>query len=226
MNYYSRNTIGNAVSYSSQNVRTSYIRQVYGIFFSSLIFTVLAGFFAEPFAGIIARNFMFLFIIEIVFAFALAFTRRTTGLNLMMLYAFAALQGVILCPMLLMAGAVSPGIPLMAAVLTLSIFGGLSLYTLISGKDFSYLGGFLSASLIGLIIGGIVMMFLHLPMMSLVYSFIGILIFSGYVLYDTSNILNRHLASEPITGAIALYLDLLNLFYLVLDLLMSLNRRN
>ncbi len=226
MNYYSRNTIGNAVSYASQNVRSTYIRQVYGIFFSSLIFTVLAGIFAVPFAGIIAKSYMLLFFVEIAFAFALAFTRRTTGLNLMMLYAFAALQGIILCPFLLMASAAAPGIPLMAAVLTLSIFGGLSLYTLVSGKDFSYLGGFLSASLIGLIIGGIVMMFLHIPMMTLLYSFVGILIFSGYVLYDTSNILNRHLASEPIAGAIALYLDLLNLFYLVLDLLMSMNRRN
>ena len=109
---------------------------------------------------------------------------------------------------------------------SLATFGGLSLYALTSGKDFSYLGGMLFAGLIGLVVAGFVMFFVHSSLMSMVYSVVGILIFCGFTLYDTSVILNKLGEDEAVAGAISLYLDFLNLFLMIFNLLMELNRRD
>lgn len=225
MNYYSTNTMQNAAAFAPANDRLAFIRRVYGIFFSSLLVTVVVGTFAAGMANALLRHFMPILVLNMVLGFIVAFTRRTTGLNVFMLYLFAAVQGLLFGPLLVMADQAAPGVPALAAILTLVTFGSLSMYAVVSGKDFSYLGGFLFMALIGLVVGGIVLMFTHFAFLSLLYSLGGVLIFSGFVLYDTSKILNRHTINEPITAAIALYLDFINLFLFILQLLMNLNRR-
>ncbi len=220
--------MANAVAYAPYNVRAEFIRKVYNLFFVSLLVTVGVGWFAtEPSAlpGMIGLRPVLL-IGEFVCIFALMFARRTTGVNVFLLYLFAAIQGALLGPLLLMLDRYAPGIPAQAAVLTVATFGGLSLYAMQSRKDFSYLGGMLFVGLIALIVAGIVMIFVQSSLMSMVYSVIGILIFSGYVLYDTSLIMTKLAPDEAIAGAISLYLDLLNLFFMILNLLMEMNRRD
>ncbi len=226
MNYSNTNVLQNAAAFAPVYERQAFIRRVYGIFFSSLLVTVVVGTFAAGMASVLLPLMMPILILNLILGFVVAFTRRTTGVNVFLLYMFAATQGLLFGPLLLLANQSAPGVPALAAVLTLTTFGALSMYAVVSGKDFSYLGGFLFMALIGLVVGGIVLMFLHVPMLSLLYSLGGVLIFSGYVLYDTSNILNRHTINEPITAAIALYLDFINLFLFILRLLMDLNRRN
>jgi hypothetical protein len=154
----------------------------------------------------------------------MAFARRAAGLNVFLFYLFAALEGAIVGPLLTLINQTAPGVPAEAAWITISVFGGLTLYTMQSGKDFSYLGGMLFVGLIGLIVAGIVMFFVHAAIMYTVYCLFGILIFCGYILYDTSRILLRLEPGDEIVGAISLYLDLLNLFWFILDLLTSLRR--
>jgi FtsH-binding integral membrane protein len=79
------------------------------------------------------------------------------------------------------------------------------------------------AALLALLIGGIVMMFVGSTLLHTLYCVIGILIFSGYVLYDTSQIIQHLEPGEEVTGAIELYLDLLNLFVLIMRLLAIFN---
>jgi FtsH-binding integral membrane protein len=218
----------NVVAYAPTDVRAEFIRKVYHLFFLSLLVTVGVGWFcAQPtvMPGVMAL-FPLVIIGEFVCILALAFARRTTGLNVFLLYLFGALQGAIFGPVLMMVNKVAPGVPAQAAVLTIATFGGLSLYVLQTKKDFSYLGGMLFVALIGLIVAGIVMFFVHTPLLSMVYSFFGILIFSGYILYDTSVIMTKLGPDEAVTGAINLYLDLVNLFWFILRLLMELNRRD
>jgi FtsH-binding integral membrane protein len=93
------------------------------------------------------------------------------------------------------------------------------MYVMISKKDFSYLGGMLFVGLITLIVAGLVLMFVHSSMLGTLYSVGGVLIFSGYVLYDTSRIMQRLQADEAVSGAVSLYLDFLNLFLFILRLL-------
>jgi len=117
-------------------------------------------------------------------------------------------------------------VPAEAAILTIATFGGLSVYVWLTKKDFSYLGGMLFAGIIAMMVAGIVMWFVHSTLLHTIYCVVGIVIFCGYVLYDTSQILNRLGPDEAVAGAVSLYLDFINLFMLILNLLMELNRRD
>ncbi|HZT41160.1 MAG TPA: Bax inhibitor-1 family protein [Chthonomonadaceae bacterium] len=128
--------------------------------------------------------------------------------------------------MLTLVNRVAPGIPAEAAILTAAVFGGLSLYAIQSKRDFSFMGGFLFVGLLALVVTGIVLIFVHAALLQTIYTFVGVLIFSGYVLYDTSLILKKLGPNDTVTGAISLYLDLINLFWFILQLLMEFNRRN
>jgi len=219
---------GGVVSRAPANVRAEFIRKVYNLFFTSILITVGVGWFcAQPSVmAIILPMRMLFWLVGFGLVLGIGWSRKANGANMGMLFAFSAVWGAILGPLVALVERFAPGVGTQAAVLTVATFGGLSLYAIQSKKDFSYLGGFLFAALIGLIVAGIVMMFFHTPLMSMVYAAAGILIFSGFTLYDTSQIMNRLQPNEAVAGALDLYLDFINLFLFILRMLMELNRRN
>ena len=216
------------VSDAPDQVRAEFIRRVYNLFFLSMLITVAAAYFAAQPAIMPAVLGMFpaLLIGGLVVGLVMAFTQHKPGINVAMLVLYSVIQGAIAGPLLLLLNRFAPGIPLQAAVLTVTVFGGLSFYAATSKKDFSFLGGFLTIAVLGLIVAGIVMFFFQTPLLSMIYSIAGILIFSAYVLYDTSNIMHRMGPDQVVGGAISLYLDFINLFWFILRLLMELNRRD
>ena len=227
MNYasnYNTNTVASAPA----DVRMDFIRKVYSLFFASLLVTVGVGAYgAQPgVASVLLPMLPVLLIADFICIIVLSFTRRTTGVNVALLYLFAGIQGAVLGPLLTLVSKVAPGVPAEAAILTIATFGGLSAYVWQSKKDFSYLGGMLFAGIIAMMVAGIVMWFVHSTLLHTIYCVVGIVIFCGYVLYDTSQILNRLGPDEAVAGAVSLYLDFINLFILILNLLMELNRRN
>ena len=86
-----------------------------------------------------------------------------------------------------------------------------------------HLGGILFAGIIGLLAMGILLMFFHAPMLSLLYALAGVVIFSGFVLYDTSELMHRVGPNDTTAAAISLYIDFMGLFYMILRLLLELN---
>lgn len=228
MNYGISRSYTGFVADAPADIRAEFIRKVYSLFFTSLLATVAVGVLcAQPgIAPAMLGLWPVLLVVDIVCWIALFFARRTSGLNVALFYLFGAVQGAILGPVLTLVEQVAPGVPAQAAFLTVGVFGGLSLYALNSKRDFSYLGGFLFAALIGLIIAGIVMFFVHSTLLNTLYCLGGILIFSAFVLYDTSQIIHNLAPDEAIVGAINLYLDILNLFWFLLRLLMSFNSRD
>jgi len=216
------------VALAPPDVRAEFIRKVYHLFFVSLLVTVGVGYVAAM-PGIrqgMLALLPILLIAEIVCGLILAFVRRTTGVNVALLYVFSGIQGAVLGPLLTLVERVAPGVPAESAILTIAVFGGLSLYVLHTGRDFTYLGGMLLAGIIAMVVAGIVMFFVHSSLANTLYCVFGILLFCGYVLYDTSMIMRRLGPDEAVAGAISIYLDLINLFWLILDLLMEMNRRN
>lgn len=216
------------VANAPADVRAEFIRRVYSLFFTTVLVTIGVGYFcAQPaIASMLLSARLLLIIGAFVCIIALNFTQRVSGLNLFLLYLFAAIEGAIAGPVLMLVNHAAPGIPTQAAVLTATVFGGLSLYAFQSRRDFSFLGGFLFVGLIALIVAGIVMMFVHSSLMATIYALIGVLIFSGYVLYDTSMIMRQLGPNDAVIGAVSLYLDLLNLFWFILQLLLDFNRRD
>jgi modulator of FtsH protease len=98
------------------------------------------------------------------------------------------------------------------------IFIGLSAYVLTTKKDFSFMGGFLVAGFLVVILASLANIFLTIPALSLTISAAVILIMSGFILFDTSRIINGG-ETNYIMATIGLYLSLYNIFVSLLHIL-------
>ena len=98
------------------------------------------------------------------------------------------------------------------------IFLSLSAYVLTSRKDFSFMGGFLFAGMITVVIAMVANIFLALPALSLALSAAIILLMSGLILFDTSRIINGG-ETNYIMATYSLYLSIFNIFISLLQIL-------
>jgi len=112
--------------------------------------------------------------------------------------------------------------------ITAASFGALSLYGYTTKKDLSALGKFLFMGLIGLLIAIVVNFFVASSMMQFIISVLGVLIFAGLTAYDTQRLKNMYYQvgyagdaakKFAIMGALSLYLDFINMFLFLLQLL-------
>jgi len=160
-----------------------------------------------------------LFLVELGLIFFAMAVRRKPGLNLIALFSFTTVSGVTLGPVMQVYNA---AVIQEALILTVVIFGALTLYVVTSKKDFSFLSGFLITGLIVTIVGSLLNAFLfQSPMMEFIIAGGGVILFSGFILYDTSNILRHYDVEDYTSATLALYLDILNLFLFLLRLLSS-----
>ena len=155
--------------------------------------------------------------------FALLFVVSKTansGKGIFWVFMFTGVMGASLGNMLNHYLAMTNGIELIMQALgsTALIFFALSGYVLTSRKDFSFIGGFLMAGMIAVIIAMIANIFLQIPMMQVVISSVVVLIMSGFILFDTSRIINGG-ETNYIRATVSLYLNLFNLFIHLLHLL-------
>jgi FtsH-binding integral membrane protein len=106
-------------------------------------------------------------------------------------------------------------------------FGALSLYGYTTKRDLSGMATFLVMGLFGVIIASIVNIFLGSTMLQFIISIVGLLVFAGFTAYDTQDIKNMYDVNDDgtvsgrksIMGALRLYLDFLNIFLFLLQLL-------
>lgn len=104
-----------------------------------------------------------------------------------------------------------------AFVLTAVITGSLTVYALVSKKDFSFMQGFLFVGLILVVVMAIIAIFWHNRILNLLIAGMGSFLFSAFILYDTSRLV--HEKGTPVEIAIALFLDIVNLFWSLFELL-------
>ena len=98
------------------------------------------------------------------------------------------------------------------------IFLALSAYALTTRKDFSFMGGMLMVGLIVVLVAAIANIFLAIPALSLTISAVVILLMSGFILFDTSRIINGG-ETNYIMATVSLYLNIYNIFVHLLQLL-------
>lgn len=197
--------------------RSDFVNKVYTTLGVSLLFCCTGAYFG---LSMPPSLYIPIVILEFVFLIACMILQRSFPLNLLLLTLFVITSGLTLGPILSKyitygEGAIIP----LALGSTSIIFGVLSVYVHISKKDFSFLGGFLFVGLLGMIIVGLAGMFFNFSFNTTLYAAIGVIIFSGYILFDTSNMLHRYRDEEYVAATIALYLSFLNLFLLMLQLL-------
>jgi modulator of FtsH protease len=90
----------------------------------------------------------------------------------------------------------------------------------VTRKDFSFMGKFLFIGLIVLIVASLVGMFWHVPGLHLAISAAAVLLFSAYILFDVSRIINGG-ETNYVMATLNLYLDIYNIFVHLLNLLMA-----
>ena len=139
-------------------------------------------------------------------------------------WAFSALIGAMLSSYLVIYTGVSVA---RVFFITAAAFAGLSLYGYTTKKDLTGFGSFLIMGLWGLIVAGVVNIFLQSAAMQFVTSAIGVLIFAGLTAYDTQKVKELYwegdggeiAAKKSIMGALTLYMDFINLFIFLLQFL-------
>ena len=138
------------------------------------------------------------------------------------LFGFTLLAGVFLGPILQVALHLKNGAQLigMAAGGTGIIFFSLATIATVTKKDFSFMGKFLFIGLILLIVASLANLFFQIPALSLTISAIGVLIFSAYILYDVSRIVQGG-ETNYVMATLGLFLSIYNLFISLLQLLMA-----
>ncbi|MDP6929102.1 MAG: Bax inhibitor-1 family protein [Planctomycetota bacterium] len=145
-----------------------------------------------------------------------------TPINLIAYFAYVFLFGLLLAPLVLFAAQME-GVLSQASMVTALVFTGLTGYVFISGKDFSFIGGICSIgcmALLGCLLAGWLFGF----DLGLWFSVLGVLIFSGMVLYDTSRVLHHYPTTAHVRAAIELFVSLIILFQYVVMMLVNLNR--
>jgi modulator of FtsH protease len=146
---------------------------------------------------------------------------RNSGWGVAAVFGFTFIAGMMLAPMLQLAAGLRNGGQLvaLAGAMTAAVFFVMATIATVSKRDFSFLGKFLFVGLVLLVIASIANLFFQMPALSVTLSAIAVLIFSGYLLYDVSDIV-RGGETNYIMATIRLFLDILNLFVNLLNLLM------
>lgn len=107
---------------------------------------------------------------------------------------------------------------MMAMAGTAAIFLGLSGYALTTRKDFSFMGGFLAVGVLVAFLAGLAAIFFQIPALSLTVSAAFVMLMSGLILFETSNIIHGG-ETNYIMATVSLFVSLFNLFTSLLHLL-------
>src|SRR5690554_3459787 len=167
--------------------------------------------------------FLPLIVVEIgMLIAAFVIQRRGKAIGYTFVFAFTFISGITIYPVVAnYAGQFGAQMVLQAFIVTVAMFAGLTLYAYYSKRDFSFLGSFLMVGLIALIGLSVLQMFMGSfgGAFGLLIAFAGIMIFSGFILYEVSQY--RHGLEDKMIplATLSLYLSFINLFLYVLRFL-------
>ncbi|KAH8107964.1 UPF0005-domain-containing protein [Cristinia sonorae] len=220
---------GTSVADSAPEIRLAFVRKVYSILFVQILATCIV-------AGVVSQSPSLVSWVQTnIWAFyvplfstlislgVLYWKRHSHPINLVFLGVFTLLEAWTLG---FMTAFFDNSIVLLALLITLGVFLGLTLFTFQSKYDFDGMGPWLFGGLMALCMTGVVGIFVPFGhTMELIYAAGGCLLFSGYIVYDTHVINKRLSPDEYIMAAISLYLDFINLFINILRLLNNAQER-
>ncbi|AUX41007.1 hypothetical protein SOCE26_024110 [Sorangium cellulosum] len=222
-------------------LRIDYLKRVYGLFTASLVVSSIGAMCAlyvgapdaeeaaldvmPPAVELFAQHPILAMLIAFAVMFGARAVRRVPGVNVVALFGMAAILGATLAPALYMAqvaaglgGTLSAAPARDAFILAVLTFGSLTLGVLLSKNDLSFL-------ISGLVMGSMVVlgaMLLNLLLgstaLGLAIASVSVLLFGGYVLFNTSRLLHSD-EEDPVGGALDLYLNFFSLFSSILQIL-------
>jgi FtsH-binding integral membrane protein len=140
---------------------------------------------------------------------------------------YVVIEALIFLPLLMLAvyATRDPTVIPTAGILTLAVFGGLTLSVFVTKKDYSFLAPILSIGTLialGVIIAGIAFGF----SLGLLFSFAMVALMSGFILYDTSNVLHHYRTDQHVAASLALFASVATLFWYILRIVMAFSSRD
>jgi hypothetical protein len=165
--------------------------------------------------------------LAMVFAISFGIQRLAPATAQLLFWVFSALMGVSLSSIFLV---YTHSSIVQVFFITAASFGALSLFGYTTRRDMTAMGSFLIMGLFGIIIAGLVNLFLASSALQFVVSVGGVLVFAGLTAWDTQRLKNEYIYGyagaggdvaerSAILGALSLYLNFINLFTLLLQLL-------
>jgi FtsH-binding integral membrane protein len=228
---FSYNPAVRAVGVRTGAERATLVRRTYALVFASVIVTMLGAAFAVTQPSLfttVARHPFLTFFCALIPLWMAMRNHRTFPQNLGFTFLFTFIEGIWISPLLVFYERMQPGILGQAGLLTFTTFGVLSLYAIVSRRDFSAWGGFFIVGLWVLIATSLLNMFFHNATASLWLAAGTIFVFGGLLVFDTWRIVRSGMYGEDdyVPAAVQIYLDLLNIFLAILELLGASNRRS
>lgn len=145
---------------------------------------------------------------------------RDQGIGVALVFALTGFMGYTLGPIVSHYMNLPNGTQIVMTALggTAAIFMGLSAYALVSKRNLSFMGGFLTVGILVAFLAGIAAIFFNIPALSLTVSAAFVLLMSGLILYETSNIVHGG-ETNYVMATVTLFVSIFNLFTSLLHLL-------
>jgi FtsH-binding integral membrane protein len=207
----------------------AYMQRVYSYMAGGLALTGIVAYaaaasgFYQSIAGTPLIWIVMLAPLGFVLALSFGIQRMSAGTAMLLFWLYAAVMGLSLGGIFLIYTGTS-----IARVffITAATYGAMSLYGYTTKTDLSGFGSFLLMGLIGIVIASLVNIFIGSSTLQFAISIIGVIVFVGLTAYDTQRIKEMYLESDTaeaadkkaVLGALALYLDFINLFMMLLQL--------
>lgn len=233
-NPYAVNESGVPAAFADESARATFIRRTYTHLFAAVV--ALVGIEVVLFSVLPVQRMinlvqsitpmtwlvalvLFMGVSWLARSWAESGTSRTMQYLGLGLYVFA--EALLLFPLLIVAVVfVDPQTPILAAIVTLAIFGGLTAYVFITGANLNWMGSFLAVggiAAIAVVFVGMIMGF----SLGLWFSVAMVALASGYILYDTSNVLHHYRTDQDVAASLALFASVALLFWYVLRIMMA-----
>jgi FtsH-binding integral membrane protein len=222
---------GMSISLAEESVRRGFIRKVYGILSVQMLVTVVI---AAPIAMMEPTelaNHTWLpmtamwtsLVLNMILACCCPSLGRRVPWNYLFLFAITVCLAIVVG---FVSACYTAGSVLVAASLTVFLFAGLTAFACFTKSDFTGMGPYLFAALLGLCLTGFILSFVGGTFAHKLYAGIGAVLFSFYVIYDTQMIVKGKHQSERqfqlddyVFAALTIYMDIINLFLMLLRLM-------
>ena len=213
MNYSVTNTAQNTVAVNKV-IRNTYTLLSMTLVFSAIMAAVSTYAQMPPMTYLLSVGGAFLLIWLVLPRTA------NSASGLWVVFAITGLLGFSLGPILTMYLSMHNGPQIVATAFggTGVIFLGLSGYALTTRKNFSFMGGFLFAGMLMVLVAALANIFLNMPALSLAVSSVVIMLMSGFILYDTSRMIHGG-ETNYLHMTVSLYLNIFNIFIHLLNIL-------
>ncbi len=225
------------VAQASVSERLAFLQRVYGWMTAALLMTAVgAGISIQT--GLTERAFMFsnsfmgailIMLAWMGMGWGLMKVRHMQGVNVIAFAAYSLFTGFVLSGIIFVAmlmarqlGQSSMTYVWQALGLTTVTFGGLTAYTFFTKRDFSFLAGMLTVATWGFLGVMLLSFFFQSTGFALLISFFGVVLFAGWILFDTQRIMREYPTNEHVAASFTIYLNFVNLFVNILRIILLL----